>query len=129
MNYRETLARYYVECERAGISYKDAEIMRRAAMTLHRWNELECGDSNDYASWAIERDENGIPYMCRYPHMQGAKPSRQRIPDRETPALARVRAVLAKVAGATLDVNGDPRGWPLSIKLQDGRTIAPPLRY
>lgn len=37
-----------------GISEADAFQLRRIAMTLHRWHELECGDSNDYGSWAIE---------------------------------------------------------------------------
>lgn len=39
----------------AGISEDDALALRRIAMTLHRWHELECGDGNDYGSWAIER--------------------------------------------------------------------------
>src|SRR5262245_56481698 len=39
----------------AGISLDDAHSLRRISMTLHRWHELECGDSNDYASWCITR--------------------------------------------------------------------------
>jgi hypothetical protein len=34
---------------------QDAVQLRRIAMTLHRWRELECGNSNNYASWAIVR--------------------------------------------------------------------------
>lgn len=46
----------------AGISRDDAEALRRISMTLHRWHELECGDSNDYASWTIARGRkvNGV---------------------------------------------------------------------
>ena len=40
---------------RAGIEYDDAQALRRIAMTLHRWHELECGDGNNYGSWSIER--------------------------------------------------------------------------
>ena len=60
--------------ERAGIEREDAYALRRIAMTLHRWHELECGDGNDSASWCIERDETtGKAYwlnsytMRRYP--------------------------------------------------------------
>lgn len=39
----------------AGFDYEDACALRRISMTLRRWHELECGDSNDYASWVITR--------------------------------------------------------------------------
>ena len=61
--------------ERAGISYADAVQLRRISMTLHRWHEMECGDGNDYGSWAIARgtktkegfthDDDGKPYLDR----------------------------------------------------------------
>ena len=34
---------------------RDAESLRRISMTLRRWFELECGNSNDHGSWAIVR--------------------------------------------------------------------------
>ncbi len=37
---------------RAGISWDDAHAMRRIAMTLHAWYELECGTDRG----CIERD-------------------------------------------------------------------------
>ena len=37
----------------AGIAYNDALAIRRCAMTLHRWSELECGLDGG----CIERDE------------------------------------------------------------------------
>jgi hypothetical protein len=44
---------------RAGIERDDAMALRRIAMTLHRWHELECGSD----SGAIERDEKtGKPF-------------------------------------------------------------------
>jgi len=46
------------------------------AVTLHRWFELECGDSNDYQSWCLVRgsknngvfthDDDGKPHMERH---------------------------------------------------------------
>lgn len=42
---------------KAGIGLDDAEALRRISMTLQRWSELECGNSNTYGSWAIEREE------------------------------------------------------------------------
>jgi hypothetical protein len=41
-----TKERYEVlrRLEQIGISYDDANKLRRISMTLHRWFELECGD-------------------------------------------------------------------------------------
>jgi hypothetical protein len=91
----------------------EANTLRRASLTLHRWAELECGDSNDYASWAIERDEtSGLPYMVTYPHTGATR--RFRIPDRERGALRRVGA-LCKSAGLHFYHQTDPRGCALYI--------------
>lgn len=38
---------------RAGIDYDDALALRRIAMTLHRWHEMECGINDG----CVERDE------------------------------------------------------------------------
>ena len=61
-----------------GVSLDDAAKLRRISMTLHRWHELECGDSNDYASWCVVRgkktgklfeyEDSGKPYMERHAH-------------------------------------------------------------
>jgi hypothetical protein len=73
----------------AGVSYDDAAALRRISMTLHRWHELECGDSNEYGAWCIVRgnyakapagslprkrgeprafvhDDDGAPFMERH---------------------------------------------------------------
>jgi hypothetical protein len=103
------------DLERRGIeiTFADAQTLRRAQLTLHRWAELECGDGNDYASWAIERDdETGVPYMVTYPHR--GEPRRHRIADRETGALRRVAAVCNKY-GLHFYHQGDPRGCALRI--------------
>lgn len=48
--------------ERLGISTHDAWALRRIAMQLHRWHELECGVENG----GVERDEEtGKPIGIR----------------------------------------------------------------
>lgn len=37
----------------AGLGYHEAHALRRIAMQLHRWHELECGTDTG----AVERDE------------------------------------------------------------------------
>ena len=95
------------------LSFDDANALRRAQLTLHRWAELECGDGNDYASWAIERDEeSGVPYMRTYPH--DGKVRQHRIPDREKGALTRVAAI-CKDNGLHFYHQTDPRGCALYV--------------
>ena len=98
--------------ENAGISYDDAFALRRVSMTLHRWHELECG-IGDTVTWYVERagaNGDGKPFMCnantgrRYP-----------TPDRETGALKRLAAIMARYPGMAAYVQGDPRGAALYI--------------
>ena len=91
------------------VDFDVAHTLRRAELTLHRWAELECGDGNDYASWAIERDETtGKPYLCRYPHNGPMR--RYATPDREKGALKRVAAT-----GLHFYHQTDPRGAALYV--------------
>jgi hypothetical protein len=102
---------------RAGIDYDDALALRRVAMTLERWHELECGNSNNYVSYAIERDgdePDSKPYMVYHPH-DGGKSHRHAIADREQGALKRLKAIMAKYPGHRAYVQGDPRGASLYI--------------
>lgn len=93
---------------------EDADTLRRAELTLHRWAELECGDSNDYASWAVERDETtGVPYYVAYRNA-GGPPVRTRTPDRERGALRRVAAVCERL-GLGYYHQTDPRGCALYV--------------
>jgi hypothetical protein len=48
-------------------------------------------------------------------------------PDRETGALRRIRAV-AESVGATVEYQGDSRGWPITLTFADGRELCPPIR-
>ena len=92
------------------VDFDVAHTLRRAELTLRRWAELECGDSNDYASWAIERDEQtGKPYRVTYPH-NSDKVRRHATPDRENGALRRVAAT-----GLHFYHQTDPRGAALYV--------------
>ena len=91
--------------------------LRRAAMTLHRWYEGECGDRNDYSSWAIERDETtGKPYHVVHPHA-GGKPRRTAIRDMEAGALRTIARVCAE-QGLYYLIQADPRGGTLYLSRQ-----------
>ena len=95
------------------LSFDEANTLRRAQLTLHRWGELECGDGNDYASWSIERDEHtDLPYLCTYPHK--GEPRKCRIADREAGALRRIAAI-CKAHGLFYYHQTDPRGCALYV--------------
>ena len=93
--------------ELAGINRDDAVQLRRISMTLHRWHELECGSG----SGAIERDEvTGKTYW-----INSYNSRRTPTPDRETGALKRLDAIMAKYPTLRSYVQGDPRGASLYI--------------
>jgi hypothetical protein len=109
----------------AGIERDDAWALRRIAMTLHRWHELECGDGNDHASWTIARgrkvkgvfeyDDAGKPYLETHYHQGDAKARYTPVPDRERGAQKRLGKIMARYPGFTAYVQGDPRGAALYI--------------
>lgn len=101
--------------ERAGIvtTFPQANVLRRAELTLQRWAEMECGDGNEFSSWSIERDEaTGKPYRCVYPHKGQMR--RYPVPDRERGAIKRV-AELCKELGIHYWHQTDPRGCALYV--------------
>lgn len=96
------------------VTIAHAHTLRRAEMTLHRWAELECGDSNDFQSWAIERDEKtDKPFMVRNVHSTG-RVYRAATPDREAGAIKRVEQV-CKELGLFYYHQTDPRGCALYV--------------
>jgi hypothetical protein len=105
--------------QQAGITLPDSLALRRIAMTLHRWFELECGDGNNYGSWAIERDEaTDKPFMVRHYYLHGRGKdytSRCAIPDREKGARKRLAAIMSCYPALGFYVQTDPRGAPLYI--------------
>jgi hypothetical protein len=104
--------------QEAGISWEHANTLRRISMTLQRWGELECGDGNDYASWAIERDEQtGKPYMVRYPH--DGKPRRTPVADKEKGALKRLQTIMSHYPNYVAYHQTDPRGCVVYVVRKD----------
>ena len=96
------------------LAFDDANTLRRAELTLQRWAEQECGDGNDYQSWAIERDEQTQkPFMVYYRFTE-KNPRRVRIADREAGALRRVADVCKRNALHFFHQT-DPRGCMLYV--------------
>lgn len=91
-----------------GISRDDAHQLRRIAMTLHRWFELECG----VEAGGIDRDETtGKPWwynsrLGKRTHVVG---------DREAGARRRLARIMARYPHLTAYVQTDPRGASLFI--------------
>ena len=95
-----------------GIEYEDAKALRRIAMTLHRWHEMECGID----SGAIERDETtGKAYWHYCGPQRSYGPGKYLVPDRETGALKRLDKLMARYPTLSAYVQGDPRGAALYI--------------
>lgn len=122
-----------------GLTRDEADALRRASMTLSSWAELECGDGNDYGSWAIERDDQegyrldrrghaedakhiptGKPFMVHhhYRHGKGADSvSVSPVADREKGALRRVAAI-CEAHGLHFYHQTDPRGCALYVSAE-----------
>ena len=98
--------------EAEGVTYQDAQALRRISMTLHRWHEMECGTEHG----CIERDEEtGLTYWYN-PNIG----TRYRTRDMETGALKRLADIMARYPHLTHYVQGDPRGCALYIlRMQD----------
>jgi hypothetical protein len=137
------IARMYSTLRGLGFMRAECESLRRASMTLRRWFERECGDGNDYGSWAIERDpDTDKPYEVRHHYGRGVRSdrvTRTPIPDRETSARKRIGAVVAArnaraaASGITRTVlsyyiQTDPRGAALYIirpgDVPEGKDVA-----
>jgi hypothetical protein len=110
-------ARFFRSLEMIGVNYQDADKLRLIERALHRWAELECGDSNDYSSWAIERDdENEKPYFVRHVYARGivgGQTYRTPTADREAGALKRLSKIMANYPSLTFYHQTDPRGCAL----------------
>lgn len=87
----------YSRLQNLGFTYEEAVSLRRIEMTLQRWGEAECGDSNDYCSTSIERDETtGKPYrVVMYHDQKPSEATRYPVADREAGALRRMNAIIA----------------------------------
>lgn len=111
--------------KKCGLSEVDAIALRRIALTLHRWFELECGDSNDYASWSITRgvkikdvftyDDDGKPYMEWHYHQGPPVPKYRKLADKETGARKRLDKIMSRYPSLKAYVQGDCRGGTIYL--------------
>lgn len=96
------------------LSFDDANALRRAQITLHRWAELECGTGDGH----IERSEStGKPYYynARARFVNPSDPrARHAIPDREAGALKRIAEICQRNALHYFHQT-DPRGCSLYV--------------
>ena len=133
MSYRQDVIRYHTDASNAGLGYDDAESLRRDTQRLHTIAEHEC---NGYLYRCEEpmQDHRGrdmvLNAVYQVSNINGPGPLHYyRTADRETGCRVRIEAIVAKLPGAILEFNGDPRGWPVLIQLPSGRTLCPPCRY
>lgn len=114
-----------------GFTMEESNQLRRISRTLQHWFELECGYSNEYGSFSIERNETtGKPYRVTRSHHSNRE-MRFPIADRERGAMDRLREIINKrndrvlMSGNAIDVKNpplmryyiqsDPRGAALYI--------------
>ena len=124
MNKREQMQRDFQTAALAslGFTYEEIYSLRRINSTLQRWAELECGDSNDFQSWAIERDEETEkPFMVIHPHTSNTT-RRYAVADREKGALKRWAAIMAKHPNLWHYHQTDPRGCAVHVGEYNERT-------
>lgn len=97
-----------------GFTMDETDKLLKISRTLHRWHELECGDSNDYGtSYHVERDEVTEKPSMVY-HFRDGRVSRRPVADREKGALRRLAEIL-KGKEVTHYQQTDPRGCALYL--------------
>lgn len=106
--------RFYSRMEELGVNRHGANRLLKAERALQRWAEAECGNSNEWASWHIERDEaTGKPFRVTIPN-RGHVVVRSPIRDMERAAL-RWAAEVCEPLGLVWYHQGDPRGCALYV--------------
>ena len=106
---------FYSRMEELGVNRHGANRLLKAERALQRWVEAECGNSNEWASWHIERDEtSGKPFSVRIPHRGDGKARRHPIRDMERAAL-RWASEVCEPLGLVWFHQGDPRGCALYV--------------
>ena len=126
----ERLLNLYGACALIGLNRANVDKLLRIEKTLNRWAALECGDSDNWSSWAIERDgdePDSKPFLVRHLHGRNGgldRTVRTPIPDRENGALRRLRAILEPL-GLYYYHQSDPRGCALYVSDKP----IPPFNY
>ena len=127
---RETLGRYFAAAMAAGLTYDDADKLRRDAVRMHTISEQECNGTL-YRCEEPMQNHKGRPMIVgavyQVTNINGPGPLHYyRTADRETGCRRRIDALAAKI-GAKVEYQGDPRGCPFMLRLADGRDLYPPV--
>lgn len=121
MNKREAMRRNMQNdtLQSLGFDRDDCDKLRRISHTLRNWYELECGTGEGQTTRSIERDgdePNSKPYLrVQYPTRNGYHDKRYPVADRETGAIKRLKAIMAKTPALKPYLQTDPRGACLYI--------------
>lgn len=110
---RKTIAHVEDVANRLNLACEDAWALRKAALTLHRWHEQECGENNEYGSWCITRDDKGKPFR-EFCSNAGGRNVMTPIRDMEAGALRRIESI-CKRNSLHYYVQTDPRGGTLYL--------------
>lgn len=96
---------------RIGISTPDAESIRRNAITLRNWFEMECGTERNGVSVMIERDENEKPFQrTQFATRSGWHDTRRPVADLEARARKKLAQTMERYHGLKAYIQGDCRG-------------------
>lgn len=131
-SYREECIRYHTQAANLGLSYSEAEQLRRDAQRLHRISEHECNGYLERVEDDGRTDHRGRPMIVgavyAVSNINGPGPLHYyRVADREMPARARIEAI-ASQHSAGVEFQGDPRGWPVFLTFGDMTHLSPPVR-
>ena len=119
MSYAKDLLEYCHACAHAGVPSDVADAIRKDAQRLHTFYIQYCNgeietDDDDKASRPIIRADGSRTY---YP-----------APNPEPGARKRIESACEAIGATKLEVNRDPRGWPIRYTVK-GVTLCPPCRY
>lgn len=131
MSMTEQLASYYSQASALGLNFTTANRLRRDAQRLHTISEQECNGYlyRNEEDGAVDHRGRPMPIDAVYSvsNINGPGPLHYyRTPDRETGARKRIEAIAAAI-GATVEFQGDPRGWPVTI-IAGNAQLSPPVR-
>lgn len=132
MAYSEWLARYHTQSSNLGLTFNDANALRRDAERLATLSTHDANGTLERCEEAGRVDHKGRPMIVgavyHAVNHDGPGPIHYyRTRDMETPARARVEAIAATY-GATVEWQGDPRGLPFALVFPNGAHLAPPCR-
>lgn len=102
------LPEYIPALTRLGIAEQDALALRKIAMILHRWYELECG----IAGGGLEQDETTGKWWW-YSSYSGKRT--HTVADREAGAKRRLARIMQNYPDLVAYIQTDPRGAALYI--------------